>query len=222
MYFIRFSPKNTWSQRFRRRSCPYKMLYKVRKHLVSVISLQLWGFSVWTMFSSVVPYKNQHYTELKKDSIKDKKLFEDPEFPASSSSLYFKKPPPGFVEWKRPGVSGIDDRGPLLAFIRECSFCCKLTVPFYTLQGCFYFIFIWHCSFCFVVGDMQGSPSVCRGHQLPRLEPGSCGQLLVCCCLLLSGFEAKPLEKGELMWFLYSEHVSWQAGGRWQAWYQCW
>lgn len=57
------------------------------------------------MFSTATPYKNQQYRELKSDCIRDAKLFEDPEFPATSSSLYFKKPPPGFVEWKRPGVS---------------------------------------------------------------------------------------------------------------------
>ncbi|XP_075878194.1 calpain-5-like [Nelusetta ayraudi] len=54
------------------------------------------------MFSSAVPYKNQHYSELRRDCIRDKKLFEDPEFPATSTSLYFRKAPPGFVEWKRP------------------------------------------------------------------------------------------------------------------------
>lgn len=57
------------------------------------------------MFSSAVPYKNQHYSELRRDCIRDKKLFEDPEFPATSTSLYFRKAPPGFVEWKRPKVS---------------------------------------------------------------------------------------------------------------------
>ncbi|XP_070699757.1 calpain-5-like [Pempheris klunzingeri] len=55
------------------------------------------------MFSSVVPYKNQHYAELKSGCIKDKTLFEDPEFPATNASLFFRKPPPGVVEWKRPG-----------------------------------------------------------------------------------------------------------------------
>ncbi|XP_037605136.1 calpain-5-like [Sebastes umbrosus] len=55
------------------------------------------------MFSSATPFKNQQYPELKKDCINDKTLFEDPEFPASNTSLYFKKPPPGYVEWKRPG-----------------------------------------------------------------------------------------------------------------------
>uniref|UniRef100_A0A8C6WLH6 Calpain 6 n=1 Tax=Neogobius melanostomus TaxID=47308 RepID=A0A8C6WLH6_9GOBI len=56
-----------------------------------------------TMFSSAVPYKNQHYSELKKACIKDKKLFEDSEFPAINSSLFFRRSPPGRVEWKRPG-----------------------------------------------------------------------------------------------------------------------
>ncbi|XP_069002637.1 calpain-5-like [Embiotoca jacksoni] len=55
------------------------------------------------MFSSAVPYKNQHYADLKRDCIKDKTLFEDPEFSANNSSVYFRKPPPGIVEWKRPG-----------------------------------------------------------------------------------------------------------------------
>lgn len=62
-------------------------------------------YGVWTMFSAAAPYKNQQYHELKNDCIRASKLFEDPEFPATSSSLYFKKPPPGFVEWKRPRVS---------------------------------------------------------------------------------------------------------------------
>ncbi|XP_061558425.1 calpain-5-like [Phycodurus eques] len=55
------------------------------------------------MFSSATPYKNQHYAELKKDCIKSKKLFDDPEFPSVDASLYFQKPPPGRVQWKRPG-----------------------------------------------------------------------------------------------------------------------
>uniref|UniRef100_A0A3P9QIZ7 Calpain catalytic domain-containing protein n=1 Tax=Poecilia reticulata TaxID=8081 RepID=A0A3P9QIZ7_POERE len=29
-------------------------------------------------------------------------LFEDPEFPATNSSVYYHKPPPGVVQWKRP------------------------------------------------------------------------------------------------------------------------
>lgn len=62
-----------------------------------------------------------------------------------------------------------------------------------------------------VVGDKQWAPSVCGGHQLTWPEPGTRGKLLVCRCLLLSGFEAKPLEEGELIRFLYSECVSREA-----------
>ncbi|XP_043997034.1 calpain-5-like [Gambusia affinis] len=49
-----------------------------------------------------VAYRNQHYAELKRQHNKEK-LFEDPEFPATSSSIYYNKPPPGAVQWKRPG-----------------------------------------------------------------------------------------------------------------------
>ncbi|XP_062262442.1 calpain-5-like [Platichthys flesus] len=55
------------------------------------------------MFSSATAYKNQHYAELKSNCIRDKTLFEDPEFPAINTSLYFRKPPSGTVQWKRPG-----------------------------------------------------------------------------------------------------------------------
>uniref|UniRef100_A0A3B3D9P8 Calpain catalytic domain-containing protein n=2 Tax=Oryzias melastigma TaxID=30732 RepID=A0A3B3D9P8_ORYME len=57
------------------------------------------------MSSSVAPFKNQHYAHLKRDCIKNKKLFEDPEFPANDSSVFYKEKPCGIVEWKRPGVS---------------------------------------------------------------------------------------------------------------------
>uniref|UniRef100_A0A3Q1IQJ1 Calpain 6 n=1 Tax=Anabas testudineus TaxID=64144 RepID=A0A3Q1IQJ1_ANATE len=55
------------------------------------------------MYSSAAPYKNQHYSELKRNCINKKKLFEDPEFPATNASIFFRKPPPGVVVWKRPG-----------------------------------------------------------------------------------------------------------------------
>ncbi|XP_029557099.1 calpain-5 [Salmo trutta] len=54
------------------------------------------------MFSTATSYKNQHYSELKKECLEDKKLFEDPEFPVTNASLFYRKPPPGIVEWKRP------------------------------------------------------------------------------------------------------------------------
>ncbi|XP_036380167.1 calpain-5-like [Megalops cyprinoides] len=54
------------------------------------------------MFSSATPYKNQRYSVLKQECKEAKKLFEDPEFPATHTSLFYRKPPPGTVEWKRP------------------------------------------------------------------------------------------------------------------------
>ncbi len=53
-----------------------------------------------------VPYKNQVYTDIKNQCLRDGTLFEDPEFPAVESSLFFsgKKPPRPFV-WKRPKVN---------------------------------------------------------------------------------------------------------------------
>uniref|UniRef100_A0A8C7WZ71 Calpain catalytic domain-containing protein n=1 Tax=Oryzias sinensis TaxID=183150 RepID=A0A8C7WZ71_9TELE len=60
------------------------------------------------MSSSVVPFKNQRYADLKRESIQRKILFRDPEFPADDSSLFYKEPPPGVVEWKRPGKISSD------------------------------------------------------------------------------------------------------------------
>ncbi|KAL0994057.1 hypothetical protein UPYG_G00117260 [Umbra pygmaea] len=55
------------------------------------------------MASTATPYKNQRYSELKKKCQEDKKLFENTEFPVTNASLFYKKPPPGKVDWKRPG-----------------------------------------------------------------------------------------------------------------------
>uniref|UniRef100_A0A3B3B7Q9 Calpain catalytic domain-containing protein n=1 Tax=Oryzias melastigma TaxID=30732 RepID=A0A3B3B7Q9_ORYME len=62
------------------------------------------------MSSTVVPFKNQHYSDLKRDCIKNKKLFEDPEFPANDSSVFYEEQPHDIVEWKRPGVSASKKR----------------------------------------------------------------------------------------------------------------
>ncbi|KAF7237879.1 Calpain-5 [Varanus komodoensis] len=53
------------------------------------------------MFSSVKPYENQHYSALKKECQRKKILFEDPLFPASDDSLFYKSRIQG-VQWKRP------------------------------------------------------------------------------------------------------------------------
>lgn len=53
--------------------------------------------------NEAAPYKGQKYLDIKNQCLRDGTLFEDPEFPAIESSLFFsgKKPPKPFV-WKRP------------------------------------------------------------------------------------------------------------------------
>ncbi|XP_074057101.1 calpain-6 [Macrotis lagotis] len=54
------------------------------------------------MFSGVKPFKGQKYQELKKECLKERRLFEDSEFLAGNESLFFSRRLPGPVEWKRP------------------------------------------------------------------------------------------------------------------------
>ncbi|XP_046876368.1 calpain-5-like isoform X2 [Hypomesus transpacificus] len=54
------------------------------------------------MTSPATHYKKQDYSHLKKNCLDNKKLFEDPEFPVTNSSLFYKNPPHGCVVWKRP------------------------------------------------------------------------------------------------------------------------
>ena len=49
-------------------------------------------------------YKGQDYKSLKSECQTNNRLFEDPEFPASDSSLYFSRQPPFTCVWKRPKV----------------------------------------------------------------------------------------------------------------------
>ncbi|XP_065056554.1 calpain-9-like isoform X1 [Rhopilema esculentum] len=53
--------------------------------------------------SDAAPYKGQKFQDIKNQCLRDGVLFEDPEFPAIESSLFFsgKKPPRPFV-WTRP------------------------------------------------------------------------------------------------------------------------
>lgn len=57
------------------------------------------------MFSSVKAYENQRYASLKKSCQRRKQLFEDPLFPATEDSLFYKSRIQG-IQWKRPNVSG--------------------------------------------------------------------------------------------------------------------
>lgn len=53
------------------------------------------------------PFRHQYYDQLRKQSIKTGKLFEDTEFPANSKSLFYSKIET-MIEWMRPSVCYID------------------------------------------------------------------------------------------------------------------
>ena len=48
--------------------------------------------------------KHKDFKLLRNECKKKGRLFEDRDFPATNSSLYFSKQPPFHVEWKRPMV----------------------------------------------------------------------------------------------------------------------
>lgn len=68
-----------------------------------VLASPLWAAA--TMFSCVKPYEEQNYSALKRACRRRKVLFEDPNFPATDDSLYYKGTPGPGVRWKRPKVS---------------------------------------------------------------------------------------------------------------------
>lgn len=46
----------------------------------------------------------QDFNTLRQECLSRGELFEDPEFPAVDSSLFFSKRPDRYIEWKRPMV----------------------------------------------------------------------------------------------------------------------
>ncbi|CAG5128776.1 unnamed protein product, partial [Candidula unifasciata] len=48
------------------------------------------------------PYKGQHYGKLRRRCLRKRKLFIDGEFPPTGSSLFFSRPAPADIVWKRP------------------------------------------------------------------------------------------------------------------------
>ncbi|XP_023391323.1 calpain-5 [Pteropus vampyrus] len=54
------------------------------------------------MFSCMKPYGDQNYSALKRACLRKKVLFEDPSFPATDDSLYYKGTPGPAVRWQRP------------------------------------------------------------------------------------------------------------------------
>ena len=51
-----------------------------------------------------VPHNGKPYVDIKKHCVKEGVLFEDPDFPAVDSTLFFSKKPPKPFVWKRPKV----------------------------------------------------------------------------------------------------------------------
>ena len=50
------------------------------------------------------PFKGQHYKKLRRRCLSKNKLFVDGEFPPTGSSLFFSRPAPADIVWKRPKV----------------------------------------------------------------------------------------------------------------------
>ncbi|XP_061194258.1 calpain-5-like [Saccostrea echinata] len=55
------------------------------------------------LFDSAIPFKGQVYSKLKSQCVSSGTLFQDPEFPPDSSSLFYTKSAPSNIVWKRPG-----------------------------------------------------------------------------------------------------------------------
>ena len=52
--------------------------------------------------------RKQNYEEIKEQLLNEEALFEDPEFPAEDSSIFYSREPPRAFEWKRPHVSRLE------------------------------------------------------------------------------------------------------------------
>jgi hypothetical protein len=50
----------------------------------------------------IKPFKSQSYEILKKECLKNGRLFEDPLFPVADSSMFYTQPVPNGAKWKRP------------------------------------------------------------------------------------------------------------------------
>ncbi|XP_028653783.2 calpain-5-like isoform X1 [Erpetoichthys calabaricus] len=62
------------------------------------------------MQERVRPFRQQNYYKLKRNCLKHGVLFEDPLFPPTAESLYYKRTPPSDIEWKRPSEICRDPR----------------------------------------------------------------------------------------------------------------
>lgn len=75
------------------------------------------------MFSCVKAYEDQNYSALKRACLRKKVLFEDPLFPATDDSLYYKGTPGPTVRWKRPKVSVWSSRPGRMVPIPQVAIC---------------------------------------------------------------------------------------------------
>jgi len=64
-----------------------------------------WGSSSRPQSGSSATMHGKSFDEIKAQCLKEKKLFEDPDFPAVDSSIFYSRSPPRPFEWKRPNVS---------------------------------------------------------------------------------------------------------------------
>jgi len=54
---------------------------------------------------SYAAMRGKSFDEVKAECLREKKLFEDPDFPALDSSIFYSRSPPRPFEWQRPTVS---------------------------------------------------------------------------------------------------------------------
>jgi len=57
---------------------------------------------------SYAAMRGKSFDEVKAQCIREKKLFEDPDFPALDSSIFYSRSPPRPFVWQRPTVSYFD------------------------------------------------------------------------------------------------------------------
>lgn len=51
--------------------------------------------------NQILPFQNQVYSDIKRDCLRNKKLFVDPLFPSNDRSLFYKTSTPPGISWKR-------------------------------------------------------------------------------------------------------------------------
>ena len=84
-------------------SLPHTHTHTVLLHL-SLVSPLVWALKMPAKSISTQG-DGKTFEQLRQECLQKKRLFEDPDFPACDSSLYYSQSVPINFEWKRPGVS---------------------------------------------------------------------------------------------------------------------